>query len=88
LNKIDQITIEELDVLMTIPHCVPISAHDEWNLDELLESIWRELDLIRVYTKPKGTIPDYEEPVIIKRSQATVEKFCNRIHRTLLASFK
>ena len=27
LNKIDQISIEELDVIYKIPHCVPISAH-------------------------------------------------------------
>jgi ribosome-interacting GTPase 1 len=49
LNKIDQISIEELDILYRIPHCVPISAHHEWNLDDLLEKIWTYLDLIRVY---------------------------------------
>ena len=27
LNKIDQISIQELDVIYKIPHCVPISAH-------------------------------------------------------------
>lgn len=27
LNKIDQISIEELDIIYKIPHCVPISAH-------------------------------------------------------------
>ena len=27
LNKIDQITIEELDLIQQIPHTVPISAH-------------------------------------------------------------
>lgn len=36
LNKIDSITIEELDVISKIPHCVPISAHHKWNFDELL----------------------------------------------------
>ena len=53
LNKIDDITIEELDVLDRIPHCVPISSHNEWNLDELLERMWEYLDLVRIYTKPK-----------------------------------
>jgi len=37
LNKIDQISIEELDVIDKIPHYVPVSAHKEWNFDELLE---------------------------------------------------
>jgi len=57
LNKIDDITMEELDILDRIPHYVPISAHLEWNLDELVEKMWEYLDLVRVYTKPKGESP-------------------------------
>ena len=49
LNKIDQITIQELDILDRVPHCVPCSAHLEWNLDELIEQIWKDLDLVRMY---------------------------------------
>ena len=33
LNKIDQISIEELDIICKIPHTVPISAHHKWNYD-------------------------------------------------------
>jgi ribosome-interacting GTPase 1 len=47
LNKIDDITIEELDILSNIPHYVPVSAHLEWNLDEMVEKCWEYLDLIR-----------------------------------------
>ena len=36
LNKIDQISIEELDIIDRCPHYVPISAKDEWNFDELM----------------------------------------------------
>jgi len=36
LNKIDQISIEELDIIDKCPHYVPISAIDEWNFDELM----------------------------------------------------
>ena len=53
LNKIDEISMEELDILDRMPHYVPVSAHLEWNLDELVEKMWEYLDLIRVYTKPK-----------------------------------
>lgn len=53
LNKIDQITMEELNVLDKIPHYVPIAGMLGWNFDELLETIWDYQDLIRVYTKPK-----------------------------------
>ena len=48
LNKIDQISIEELDIIYRIPHAVPISAHHKWNFDDLLEMMWDYLHLIRV----------------------------------------
>lgn len=87
LNKIDQISIEELDIIVRCPHYVPISAKDEWNFDELMEKIWEYLDLIRIYTKPKGQIPDYEAPVIIK-SNCTITDFCNSLHKGLIKEFK
>ena len=83
LNKIDAISIEELDLLDKVPHYVPISAKDEWNFDELMQKIWEYLDLIRIYTKPKGQIPDYEAPVIIKSNASTVHDFCGKIHKQL-----
>ena len=83
INKIDAISIEELDLLDQVPHYVPISAKDEWNFDELMQKIWDYLDLIRIYTKPKGQIPDYDAPVIIPRTRSTVFDFCGRIHKQL-----
>jgi len=88
MNKIDQITIEELDILAECPHNVPISAHLEWNLDGLIESAWKAMNLYRIYTKPKGQIPDYEEPVIMPIHKCKVEDFCNRLHRSLITQFK
>jgi len=88
LNKIDSISIEELDLLMQIPNCVPISSENKWNLDELLEKMWSRLNLVRVYTKPKGREPDYEEPVVLREGRSTVEDFCNSIHKSLVDDFK
>lgn len=88
LNKIDQISIEELDVIYKIPHCVPISAHHKWNFDDLLEKIWDYLSLIRIYTKPKGQLPDYESPVVLKSEICTVEDFCNNLHKSILKELK
>eukprot|EP00696_Hemimastix_kukwesjijk_P017435 gnl/Hemi2/6114_TR2115_c0_g1_i1.p1 gnl/Hemi2/6114_TR2115_c0_g1~~gnl/Hemi2/6114_TR2115_c0_g1_i1.p1 ORF type:complete len:398 (-),score=119.68 gnl/Hemi2/6114_TR2115_c0_g1_i1:108-1208(-) len=89
LNKIDQITIEELDLLDQMPHYVPISAHLGWNLDGLLERIWEYLGLIRIYTKPKGLIPDLNEPVVLRTNPIpTVEAFCNRLHKGIMNQFK
>ena len=80
-NKIDQISIEELDIICEIPHCVPISAHHKWNYDSLLEKMWDYLKLVRIYTKPKGQLPDYESPVVLQTDRCTVEDFCNKLHR-------
>lgn len=88
LNKIDTITIEELDLLSKVPHYVPVSARDEWNFDELLEKIWQYLNMIRIYTKPKGQIPDYDSPVVLPRDNSAVETFCSRIHKSLITNFK
>ena len=47
LNKIDQITLEELEVIDRMENYVPICAYHEWNLDGVLEAVWDRLDLIR-----------------------------------------
>jgi len=87
-NKIDSITIEELDILDQMPNYVPISSRDKWNTEELMEEIWNKCNMLRIYTKPKGQIPDYEEPVILHSAKnPTVEEFCNRIHKSLMNSF-
>merc|ERR1712187_1068297 len=88
MNKIDQITIEELDILSDVPHYVPICAHHEWNLDGLADMIWKYMELYRIYTKPKGQIPDYTAPVILPSSKTTIGDFCLRIHRTLIQQFR
>ncbi|XP_066267685.1 GTP-binding protein 128up isoform X1 [Branchiostoma lanceolatum] len=88
LNKIDQISIEELDIIYKIPHCVPISAHHKWNFDDLLEKMWEYLDLVRIYTKPKGQLPDYEAPVVLDHRHSAIEDFCNKLHKSLIKEFK
>lgn len=50
-NKIDQIAIEEVDRLARQPNSVVVSCNMQLNLDYLLERLWEELRLIRVYTK-------------------------------------
>jgi len=88
LNKIDQISVEELDIVSEVPHCVPISAHHKWNYDSLLEKMWDYLKLVRIYTKPKGQLPDYEAPVVLQSGRCSVANFCDKIHRTLAKEMK
>eukprot|EP01064_Diplonema_japonicum_P033565 TRINITY_DN6650_c2_g2_i1.p1 TRINITY_DN6650_c2_g2~~TRINITY_DN6650_c2_g2_i1.p1 ORF type:complete len:397 (+),score=105.66 TRINITY_DN6650_c2_g2_i1:86-1192(+) len=89
MNKIDQISVEELDIINRVPHNCPVSAHHNWNLDGLLEVIWEHLGLCRTYTKPRGQIPDYNEPVIMPNDpQPSVETFCLKLHRQMMKEFK
>ena len=75
LNKIDSISIEELDLLYRIPNACPISSEHGWNVDELMEQMWEKLSLRRIYTKPKGKSPDYSTPVVLRKNACTVEDF-------------
>ncbi|KAF7684703.1 Developmentally-regulated GTP-binding protein 1 [Astathelohania contejeani] len=88
LNKIDQISVEELDIIYRIPHAIPVSAHHKWNFDDLLAKCWEYLSLIRIYPKPKGKGIDYNEPVILRSSKRSVSDFCNAIHKSILSKFK
>lgn len=88
-NKIDQISMEEVNRLARLPYSVVISCNMKLNLDYLLEQLWEILALIRVYTKKPGEAPDLEPAnSLILRQGATVEHACHLIHRTLAAQFK
>lgn len=47
-----------MDLLGKSKNVCPIAARVEWNLDGLKDMIWNRLDLLRVYTKPRGEMPD------------------------------
>uniref|UniRef100_A0A224XSJ5 Putative gtp-binding protein drg1 odn superfamily n=1 Tax=Panstrongylus lignarius TaxID=156445 RepID=A0A224XSJ5_9HEMI len=86
-NKIDQISIEEVDRLARQPHSVVVSCNMKLNLDYLLEILWDYLALIRVYTKKPGQPPDFDDGLILRRG-VTVEHVCHSIHRSLAETFK
>lgn len=88
LNKIDLFLVEELELMYRIPNAIPILSEHGWNLDDLLEMMWDRLNLVRVYTKPKGQLPDFSEPVVLRQNARTVEDFCNQIHKLLVSDFK
>jgi TGS domain len=45
------------------------------------------LTIVGLLLQPKGQVPDYEEPVILRAENPTIEEFCNRLHKGLLAEF-
>ncbi len=74
------------------------------SLDYLIDRIWDELSLVKVYTKKRGAQPDLDDPICLRRG-ATIEVLprvtchelvlthgpqdvCNGIHRTLATNFR
>lgn len=89
-NKIDSISIEDVDEIARRPTSVVISCHMNLNMDYLLEKIWEQLALVRVYTKKRGCLPDFGDPIILTqgRNGCTVQSVCELIHRDLVKDFK
>ena len=86
-NKIDCVSLEEIDRIARHTHSVVISCGLMLNLDHLLDQIWEYLALLRIYTKRKGAFPDFKDCLILRRG-ATVEHVCHTIHRTMVDAFK
>ncbi|XP_064234314.1 developmentally-regulated GTP-binding protein 2-like isoform X2 [Aotus nancymaae] len=86
-NKIDQISMEEVDRLARKPNSVVISCGMKLNLDYLLEMLWEYLALTCIYTKKRGQRPDFTDAIILRKG-ASVEHVCHRIHLSLASQFK
>lgn len=48
------LSIEELEKIALQPDTVLVSLEQKLNLDYLVDRIWEELGLIRIYTKKQG----------------------------------
>lgn len=86
-NKIDSVSLDFLDRLAREPHTVVMSCELDLGLQDVVDRCWKELRLIRIYTKRKGDDPDFSEALIV-RSNSTIEDVCDRIHRTLKETYK
>ncbi len=92
VNKIDAVPEETwqpiVDELATMGFpVVPISAESDINLELLKDTMFENLDLMRIYMRPRGGVTDYEEPLII-RCGATVRDVCDTIHRDIKRKFR
>lgn len=94
-NKIDTVTIEEVDLLARMPHSFIGSVKKKFNIsgpheDDLLkDKIWKYLGLTRVYTKRKGQQPDLVEPVVLSkiRKGTSVKALCMNVSTQILRDF-
>lgn len=91
-NKIDMLDLESIDKLARQPHSVVISIQKKLNLDFLLERLWNEMEIARIYTKKKGQFPDFSDPLVVTpqrgNKQMTVENAVGLLHKQLLDDFK
>ena len=86
-NKIDHLTIEEVEKFAEKEHTIVMSCELDLNMDYLLEMMWQYLSLCRVYTKKRGFAPSFNEPLIM-RSGSTIEDVCLSIHKDMKQHFK
>ncbi|KAL2219883.1 GTP binding protein Gtp1 [Thermoascus aurantiacus ATCC 26904] len=86
-NKIDAVSLDFLDKLAREPNTCVMSCELDLGVQDVVDRIWQELRLIRIYTKRRGEEPDFNEALIV-RENATIEDVCDRIHRTLKETFK
>lgn len=89
-NKIDLVSLEDVDELAKRPNSVAISVNMQLNLEYLLKVVWSKLNLVRIYTKKHGAAPDLENPIILtaKRRGCKIESVCDLIHREFKDDFK
>ncbi|RXW23841.1 hypothetical protein EST38_g2005 [Candolleomyces aberdarensis] len=86
-NKVDAISLEQVDKLARQQNTVVISCEMDLNLDYLIERMWDELRLVKVYTKKRGAHPDLSDPICLRKG-ATIEDVCNGVHRSLAPNFR
>lgn len=88
-NKVDTLSIEEVDELARKPDSVVISIYMSLNLDYLLQRMWDYMGLIRIYTKRRGQAPDLSDPIVLstERHGLTVEAVCQSISKEFLPIF-
>jgi uncharacterized protein len=88
-NKIDTLSIEEVDELARMPDSVVISIYMDLNIEFLLQKMWQYMGLIRIYTKRRGQAPDLSDPIVLsnQRHGLTVEAACNTISKEFMPIF-
>jgi len=94
-NKIDTVTIEEINQLARQPHSLVGSVHKGFNIgkanedDPLKAKMWEYLGLTRIYTKRRGQQPDLAAPVVLSqiRRGTTVKSLCANVSSQMLRDF-
>ena len=84
MNKVDLVNAGFInEITEKIPYkFIPVSAESNVNIAALKEEIYKRLDFIRVYMKPRGQDADMKEPLIVKNGSNVLD-ICNKLHRRM-----
>eukprot|EP00792_Barthelona_sp_PAP020_P006010 TRINITY_DN2880_c0_g1_i1.p1 TRINITY_DN2880_c0_g1~~TRINITY_DN2880_c0_g1_i1.p1 ORF type:complete len:373 (+),score=100.71 TRINITY_DN2880_c0_g1_i1:45-1163(+) len=87
-NKIDFLTIEEIDRLAKLSrHNVMTSLSHRLGIRSLLACLWEHLSIKRIYTKSKDErIPTFHDPLILTH-EVTIRDVCHCIHGDMERKF-
>ena len=57
------------------------------NLDQLKQSVFELLEVVRVYSQAPGKEPDYNSPFVMLKG-GTVEEFARKVHQVFYKNLK
>ncbi|UCG65737.1 MAG: TGS domain-containing protein [Deltaproteobacteria bacterium] len=87
----DQSTEENFEIFKSLVEgdwsLIPLSAKTGRNLDLLRQTLFTNLEIIRVYTKVPGKEPDRKAPFVLKKG-CRLEDLASKIHKDFLEKLK
>jgi len=90
INKIDLATPGQLEAVQKMHRdfiTVPVSAAKGVGMEDLKQTLYDTIEMIRIYLKPQGQEADMVEPLIVKKGN-TVGEVCEVIHRDFKNNFR
>jgi ribosome-interacting GTPase 1 len=68
-------------------HPLKVSTREEESMERIKEELWNLLGLIRIYSRPEGREPDWDQPYTIPEG-STVQEFAEHVHRDIAGDLK
>ena len=90
INKVDLAKPGQLEAVQEMHRDyvkVPVSAATGFGMEDLKQTLYDTIEMIRIYLKPQGKEADMVEPLIVKKGN-TVGEVCEVIHRDFRNNFR
>ncbi|MDR2846288.1 MAG: GTP-binding protein [Candidatus Methanoplasma sp.] len=90
INKVDLAKPGQLEAVEDMHRDyikVPVSAATGFGIENLKQTLYDTIEMIRIYLKPQGQEADMVEPLIVKKGN-TVGEVCEVIHRDFKNNFR